>query len=305
MGRRRKPRANPRRMIVLLAYLNSAGPTPVDELARRFSCQREHILADLETSSLVGLPPYTADCLVEFFYDEDSGLVSVDTPPEFKESLPFSEYEAFALIAAARTFASTVAHDDPVLASAVTKTERHLGVEGRVVVNVPRPVHLGAVTDATAKRHALKVRYRHPQHGPVDRHVEPTEVFLADGRWYVAGADEHGTVKRFRVDRILDVTDLGAVDTPPPEVAVSAFVPGPDALQVRVRLPGTERWAVQRYPASDVLERDDGSIDATFTAADPVWLATLVLRTRAVVLSPTNAKDLVVEHAEAIVALYE
>lgn len=304
MAYQRVAKPNPRRMLVLLSWLNSAGPTTLGDLAARFQCSEAEVLADLDKAMMTGLPPFTDDCLVTYFRDEDTDLIEVSTPPEFGLPLRLTEYEAFSLIAAARAFNAGAAFDDPVLSSAAKKIERHLGVEGQVVVNDGRPAHLPAVVDAKLNGRRVQITYLRSGDGQVERLIDPHEVIAADGRWYTVATDVAAdTVKRYRVDRILAVEDAGPADDADVDVPVSSFVPDENSTEVRVRFPVSERWVVQRYPATDVTE-DDEFMEATLMVGDRTWLARLVLRAHAVVTSPGSWADASSDLIEEIAAVY-
>jgi proteasome accessory factor C len=55
------------------------------------------------------------------------------------------------------------------------------------------------------------------------------------------------------------------------------------------------RWLLETLQTSEVIEREDGSIEATVQAADPEWLARLVLGQAggAEVLGPPHTRNLV------------
>ena len=292
-------------MLVLLSWLNSAGPTRLRDLAERFQCTEAQVLADLDKAMMTGLPPFTDDCLVSYTHDEESDLIEVSTPPEFALPLRLTEYEAFSLIAAARAFNAGSAFDDPVLASAAQKIETHLGVEGRVIVNDDRPEFLPAVVDAKLQRRQVRITYLRAGDGQVERLVEPHEVFAADGRWYmVAGDVAAGAEKRYRVDRILALEDVGEAENDVVDVPVAPFVPDENTTDVRLRFPAQERWVVQRYPATDIIE-DGNFMEATLLVGDRTWLARLALRANATVVSPDDWVDAPLEFAEKIAAVYD
>jgi predicted DNA-binding transcriptional regulator YafY len=67
---------------------------------------------------------------------------------------------------------------------------------------------LPAVADAVWRSRALSVRYRRwKEPTDVDRRLEPYGVVLKAGRWYLVAGP--GSPRTYRVDQILDLTDLG------------------------------------------------------------------------------------------------
>ena len=166
---------------------------------------------------------------------------------------------------------------------------------------------------AAARRDRLQVEidYYRPDEGARQlRRIEPTQLWSAEGRWYVSGWCHLAEgVRTFRVDRIAAVHPTATpfdhrTDDVPTEVDF-----GDDLPQVVLDV---ERTAVWRFEEVPVLERGDGADGAVrlrIAVASQRWLArTLVqLGPAASVVRSDPAIDvarLVVDEATALLARY-
>ena len=76
--------------------------SPSDELAERFQIEREELESELELLPMCGLPPYTADRLIDVVVGDD-GAFSVRLAEYFERPLRLTPAEGVALLAAGRT----------------------------------------------------------------------------------------------------------------------------------------------------------------------------------------------------------
>jgi predicted DNA-binding transcriptional regulator YafY len=181
---------------------------------------------------------------------------------------------------------------------------------GAVVAHVPSLAQLPALREAIARHSAAEFVYR----GDL-RTIDPYGLLLREGFWYVVGRDHrHDELRTFRVDRIESAVELGppqAFDRPAGFDPASAFPADPKALgggppvTAVVRFDARAAARVERDVGSDrvVARLDDGSIDVSVEYVNPDAFRSWVLghRSAATVLSPPEARQLVVDWLKAIV----
>ena len=131
------------------------------------------------------------------------------------------------------------------------------------------------------------------------------------GWWYTAGyCHLRNAIRTFRVDRIVEITLLGAMFDEPTDFDVQAYLAAEPYARpgVRVRMrfrPEGALIAMDDRSYWETLEPEpDGSLVVTFAAPDLEWATStaLVYGGLAVVLEPTELRRLVVERAQAIAA---
>ncbi len=143
------------------------------------------------------------------------------------------------------------------------------------------------------------------------RIVDPVAVVAIEGRWYLdAYCHNAGGMRRFRVDRVsaarvtgaaachgaADGTDragAGGEADAPADAGPAAFVPGPEATEVRLAVDAGAAWVLEALPvlSSEVLP--DGRTGVTLAVASTVWFGRLLLRLgpHAEVLDPSELSE--------------
>jgi predicted DNA-binding transcriptional regulator YafY len=145
---------------------------------------------------------------------------------------------------------------------------------------------LRAARLALADRRRLRLRYLVPSRDETtDRDVDPIRVISVAGHWYLdAWCHRAEAVRRFRVDRVVELEVLEVDGTPPAE-AVTAddgdrlFAAGPDDAVVTLDLTPAARWVAEYYPVEGCEPRPRGVTRIRLRTANPDWVPRLVLRT--------------------------
>ncbi len=184
----------------------------------------------------------------------------------------------------------------------------------------PTP-HLAAIADAAWEQRRLRVRYRRWR-GEVERTLEPLGIVVKGGAWYaVARAD--GTVRTYRVSRILELTTLPERFERPDDFDLAAywrewaarFERSLYRTEVRVRLSpaGRARAGVILPPAVGRALReqegepgDDGWTTLTLPAEsiEHAVVGLLQLGGEVEVLEPPEARERMTEMVAAMTRLY-
>lgn len=290
----------------MLPWLMERGEVPVAEMAATFDVTEQQLVKDIELVSMCGLPPYL-DELIDVWIDD--GVVSTGVPRVFTKPLRLTAPEGFALLAAARMAMQLPGADaDGPLARALEKLAAALG--DVVVVEQPQPPATAAIAAAVDASARVRVSYwSATADAPSEREITPRRVFLDRGRWYVI-ADDHrsGEERTFRVDRIEHCEPTGEIDPPravPAPTGDDWFVDA-DLPTVRLRLPDSGRWVIERYPVRSV-EAAAGGTEVELTVTHAAWLRELLLRlgSGAEVLDPPEWRRLGADAAATVLQRYE
>ena len=281
-----------RRLLAVLGWLARRERAPVAELAARFGITPDELIADLELAACCGLPPYTPDQLMEVIVDEDEVVAHLG--PELARPRRCSAAEGFALAASARAILAVPGADaDGALASALGKLETVLGGHGRLQVDLDEPRHLAAVREALAAGAQLEVEYLGlGRDEPTTRVVDPVALTFLDGAWYLDGyCHRAGGMRRFRVDRVLDVRRTGRPAQAPAEstarepgdagggtAPAGPFVPGADALEAVVEVDEAGAWIAEAFPVLGTEERPGGGLVVRLAVVNPQWFAGVLVQ---------------------------
>jgi proteasome accessory factor BC len=324
-----------RLLLAVLAWLAARGRTPTAELAARLDLEEPELVSLLELAACCGLPPYTPDRLMELIVED--GWVSADLGPYLARPRRLSPAEGFALAASARAILAVPGSDpDGALARGLEKLEAALGPEKPVTVELDEPSHLATVRQAVTEGQRLEVEYYAASTDERSvRRVDPDEVFVAEGHWYLDAYCHLAQGRRhFRVDRILAARPVGPRRRPVSEGAEGeerrtatpavaeqqgptdapsdqrperrAFVPGPETREAVLLVPRTAGWVAEGLPVRQVVERPDGRLEVTLPVSGRPWLARLLLwlGPEAVVLDPPDLASAGREAAAQILERY-
>jgi proteasome accessory factor C len=313
-----RPLAGPRlaRVLAIVPYVCANPDTTVAELAERFRVPRAEIERDLALLPMCGLPPYTADRLIDVWVD-DEGYVEIRLAEYFERPLRLTPAEGVALVAAARALLAVPGADpEGPLGTAVAKLEAIVGVSGRVAVDVGHAPLVGTLRDAVAAGERLELDYHSFARDELTtRRVDPTRVFHVLGAWYLdAHCHRAGAERRFRVDRILAVRPTGETvpsrTAPPPSgpapLTDLVFTPRPDDRRVTLRLAPAVAWVADDLPLDDRADEADGSVRVTLAVSGDAFLERLLLRLGPAVeiLGPPEAVALRAAAAARVLARY-
>lgn len=286
-----RPLAGPRlaRVLAIVPYVQAHPGVTLDELAARFVVPRREIERDLELLPFCGLPPYTADRLIDVWVDDD-GTVDIMLAEYFERPLRLTPAEGVALVAAARALLATPGSDpDGPLASATEKLSDVVGATGRLHLDLGSgPADADAdgtvarLRDAAERRETLEVEYwSHSRDEVTTRRIDADRVFHAGGAWYCAAWCRRADAERlFRVDRMVAVRATGETFTPrtgdtDPDTLV--FHPRPDDPRAVLRLAPGAAWVADRLPTEQRTDATDGSVEITVAVTGPAFLDRLLL----------------------------
>jgi proteasome accessory factor C len=300
-------------MLSILPWLMSRREgAPIDEVCRRFDVSREQLLADLDVVWMVGVYPYSPDCLVDVVMDHDR--VSVQFADAFRHPLRMTPDQGLAVVATGRSLATAPGADpEGPLARATAKVAAVLGVDPSTV-----EVDLGDATSATLDvlRRAVDTNrqveldyYTYGRDEHTHRTVDPHRVYADHGQWYLqAFCHDSGGERIFRVDRVEAATLLDSSFARPAEESdLGLFRATEDTPRVTLELTREARWVPEQYPVEAVEELDDGGLRVTLAIAARPWFERLLLRlgpTARVIEAPADLTDAGPRVASRILARY-
>lgn len=273
-----------RRLLAIVPWIVAADGPRLEEVTRRFGLTERELLADLDLVFCCGVHPFTPDALMDVAVED--GRVWIRYADYFQRPLRLTPEEGLAIVAAGSAVLAVPGADPHgPLARAIAKIAGVLGVSVGDTVDVrlrqvPETVLADLRAAAAAHRRIEIDYYTYGRDDRARRVVEPHAVFAAEGEWYLTGhchlADGP---RRFRVDRILDLTVLE--ETFPAPAAVEeprVFEAAPGDPRVVLRLTPRARWVAEQYPTEAVEELEDGAVRVTLAAGERAWLERLLLQ---------------------------
>jgi proteasome accessory factor C len=304
-------------MLVIVPYLVQHPGSELTEVAGLFDVPIDQLRRDLDLLFMSGLPPYGPGDLIEVDVDEDD-RIWISMAAHFARPLRLSRSETLALYLRGTELLGTAGMPDaPALASALDKLRTSLGPETlgdaeRIEMADPgAPVEaLEPIREAARGRRRVGIDYfAHSSGEWSSRVIDPEEVFVALGHWYVAAWDVSVDAERlFRVDRIRRVEPTGEGFAPRglEGAGRSLYTPTEDDVSVRLRLAPAARWIAEYYATTGGQERPDGSLDISMPARSLGWVARLLLRVGndATVLEPPELTAQVTALARATLDRY-
>lgn len=278
-----------RRLLVVVPYLIQHPGTAVDEATALFGVSEGELLDDLSLLFVSGLPPYGPGDLIDV--DVQDGRIWIGMADYFSRPLRLIRSEALALFLRGTALAEAPGLEEaPALTSALAKLAHELGPDAlgglpdRVgATSTARPVEsLGELRRAAEARERLRIEYHAASTAEVTtREIDPEEVFVAIGNWYVAAWDHRSGAERlFRADRIRSVESTGERFEPRglEGAGRALYTRDADDVDVRLRLSPDARWVAEYYETSGERELDGGGLEVVLPAGRLEWLERLLLR---------------------------
>lgn len=302
------------RLLTMVPWLMSRQGIDIAEAAQELGVSQKQFVEDLELLFMCGTPGHYPDDLIEASWE--GGRVHIGNADEIARPLKLERDEALALIVALRALAATpgVGGKDSI-DRALAKLEEAAGAEGTAAAQVSVSLEVGEVEQqrlediraALAGPRRLHLRHYNPSRDETtERDVDPMRVLSLEGRWYLEGwCHRAQDVRRFRLDRIEELTVLEQDGTPPAgavprDTGATAFAASPGDVLVELELSRSATWVSENFPVESIERREDGSQRVTLRAADPAWVRRLVWRLGggATVVQPPELADQIRSGAE-------
>lgn len=279
-----RPQVAPRlrRVLALVPWILAHPGVTVAELAERFEVSEAELERDLELLPMCGLPPYTADRLIDVSIVD--GEVEIRLAEYFERPLRLTPAEGIALLAAGRALLGVPGSDaSGPLATALDRLEDALGARGGLAVDVGGSDHVEVLQDASADHEQVEIDYySFARDEMTTRVIDPWRVFHAFGAWYVAAWCHAAQAERlFRIDRIRDLRRTGGHFDPASRPADGGpglvYSPSDEDPRVTLWLGPTAAWVVESHPTESVEALAGGAHRVVMAISEPAWLERLLL----------------------------
>ncbi|MFT4235857.1 MAG: WYL domain-containing protein [Microbacterium sp.] len=300
-------------LLTLVPFLWERGEVPLAEVAEAFEVEPEQMRTMVEKLSVIGRPgdggQYQHNDLFDIDWDllDDHDIVRLVQTVEIERAPRLTAREAAALLAGlqlATTIPGLAASE--VYAQLSAKLARGAASAPTEVVVASEPVDEArrTVAQAVASRVAVAFTYRAPDAEPTTRTVDPAQVIVTGGDWYLEGWCHlrHAT-RTFLLDRVSDIhlTDIAITEhgqTPAEEAQGDVAT---------LRFPTALAPLLGDYLRHAEVTDSQGISTAVIRLADAATLKRLVARLggRAEVVAPAAARRAAADWAARALALYD
>ncbi|CRK51079.1 Protein PafC [Rhodococcus sp. RD6.2] len=307
------------RLLNMVPYFVANPGITKSEAAAELGVTVAQLTTDLEQLWVCGLPGYGPGDLIDLSFEEET--IEVTFSAGIDRPLRLTSTEATALLVALRALGELPGTADPTsVQGAIAKIESAAGVAAGGVVTRSAvesdPENPVVATVRAAVRHgrALDITYFSASRDAVTRRVvDPIRVVLVDNHSYLqAWCRQADGVRLFRYDRIDEATELDEAASVPASAyddssSLDLFQDDDTLPQARLLIAPDHAWVLDYYPMTDLVVRDDGSVEASMRFASPSWMARLMAGFGAGirVLGPPELSESVRVRARAALAAYQ
>jgi proteasome accessory factor C len=307
-----------RRLLALVPYVVARQAVGLAEAAATFGMTERELIDDLNLAWCVELKSPEPYCPIDLSYED--GLVTISQAESIARPLRLAADEASALLVALRMLAEAGGDGDAVTrliakiedaagASAAARSQVSIQIEGSNESGVPAAIDAAL---AAGKRVHLR-HYNHSRDEVTERDVDPKRLLVVDGRTYLEGWCRRAeAVRKFRLDRVLDVTVLDVPASFPEEaewadVDAGLFQPSEADVLAELDLAPGARWVAEYYRCDSVIELGEGRLHVGIRTPDTSLIRRLALRLgeEGRVTAPAELADEVRSAAAAALALYD
>ncbi|MGQ0625001.1 MAG: helix-turn-helix transcriptional regulator [Sporichthyaceae bacterium] len=308
------------RLLALVPYLLTRQGISLQQAAADAGVTPDQLEKDLYLLFCCGTPGHLPDDLIEAEWSD--GQVFLGNADTIARPLRLGVEESAALLVGLQLLAGlpgaaehdaldrTMAKLTEVAGSALGPAEARVGVASAEQVD---PLIHALVRDALASGRRLHLSYHVPgRDEDTEREVDPLRIAVISGRTYLQGwCYRAEAVRKFRLDRMLDVRVLDTPSATHPEAGladVDAGLFGSDSggTLAEFECEAAARWVSEYYPCEDVVDLPGGRTRVRIRSGDPAWLVRLALRLgpTATLLEPPELVAQVRTAAGTALALY-
>jgi proteasome accessory factor C len=307
-----------RRLLALVPYVVARRAVGLAETAATFGMTERELIDDLNLAWCVELKSPEPYCPIDLSYED--GQVTISQAESIARPLRLAADEASALLVALRMLAEAGGDGDAVTrliakiedaagASAAASSQVSIQIEGSNESGVA-----AALDAALAAGKQVHLRYYVPSRDEAtERDVDPKRLLVLDGRTYLEGWCRLAEgARKFRLDRILDVTVLDVTASFPEEaewadVEAGLFQPSEADVLAELELAPGARWVAEYYQCKSVVELGEGRLRVTIPTRDTGLIRRLALRLgeEGRVTAPAELAEEVRAAAAEALALYD
>lgn len=302
--------------LTLVPYLLERGQVSLAEAAAEFGVTQDEMRTMVEKLTVIGLPGeggYWQQPQEMFDIDwdllDERDVIEITNDVALRRVPRFSAREAAALLAGLQLVAAVPAvSDSGLVAGLIAKLSRGAADAPADVVIAPGAVDdvQQVVADALDSGRAVSFTYRAPDAEPTTRTVDPVQVLITNGQWYLQGwCHLREAMRTFHLDRVSDARVTDIPSTHGADAVPEGFGQAPDGDEVVVRVPEGQESLLGDFRADEV-GRADGFTVLRLRMADPRGIKRHAARLggRMQVLAPDFARTATREWVAAGLALY-
>ena len=306
-----------RAYLTLVPYLLERGQVSLDEAAADFDVSSDVMRSMVEKLTVIGLPgdsgywqqPHE---LFDINWDllDQEGIIEITNDVGLRRVPRFTAREAAALLAGLQMVAAVpVVSDSGLVAGLLAKLARASADVPADVVIAPGAVDevRDAVAAALKAGVAVSFRYQAPDAEPTTRIVDPVQVLITNGQWYLQGwCHLREAMRTFNLDRVSDpeLTDIPI--THADAVVNDSFDAVDEDVEITVTLPRRLVPLLGGFARSENIEEDGDDARVRIRLADPRGIKRVAARFGGSleVQEPRIARIATREWAEGGLALY-
>ncbi|GGD79100.1 helix-turn-helix transcriptional regulator [Microbacterium murale] len=269
-----------RAYLTLVPYLLERGQVSLAEAADEFGVSVDEMRSMVEKLTVIGLPgdagywqqPHEMFDINWDLLDEE-GVIEITNDVGLRRVPRFTAREAAALLAGLQVVAAVPAvSNSGLVAGLLAKLSRASANAPAEVVIAPDAVDAvrDAVSNALSRKVAVSFRYQAPDAAATTRTVDPVQVLITGGQWYLQGwCHLRQAMRTFHLDRVSEpeLTDIPI--THADELLPEAFTTIGDDDEVTVRLPERLVPLLGDYVRADNAEVHGGVVTVRIPIADP------------------------------------
>lgn len=303
--------------LTLVPYLLERGQVTLDDAAADFGVTTTEMRTMVEKLTVIGLPGDSGYWqLPQEMFDidwdllDDHGVIEITNDVALRRVPRFTAREAAALLAGLQMVASVPAVADSGLVSGLmAKLSR--GSADAPPDLIVAPVAVSEVQDVVSRAlHdgvAVSFRYQAPDAAVTTRTVDPMQILITNGQWYLQGwCHLRRAMRTFHLDRVSEpqLTDIAITHSDAPVPAV--FGQDGESGGVSVRLPERLVPLLGAF-AHEEIDRSGDEVTLRFRMADPRVIKRIAGRFGGTmeVLDPPQARTATRDWAAAGLALYD
>ncbi|AOP50421.1 helix-turn-helix transcriptional regulator [Streptomyces lydicus] len=219
------------RLLSLLLLLQNRGRMTAPELAAELEVSVRTVYRDIEALGASGVPvradrgPAGGYCLMDGYRTRLTGLTDAEAGSLFLSGMPgpAQDLGLGAVLASAQLKVQAALPAELADRARLVRDRFHLDAPAWFRDAEPVP-YLAAVAGAVWEQRVLRVHYRR-WGGEVHRELRPLGIVLKGGIWYVVALAD-GTVRTYRIARVLAVEATGEGFERPADFALAAYWAG-------------------------------------------------------------------------------
>ncbi|MEW2460617.1 MULTISPECIES: helix-turn-helix transcriptional regulator [Microbacterium] len=303
--------------LTLVPYLLEHGQVSLAEAAEEFGVTPREMRAMVEKLTVIGLPGEAGfwqqpQEMFDINWDllELEDVIEITNDVALRRVPRFTAREAAALLAGLQMVAAVPAvSDSGLVAGLISKLSRGAADAPADVVVAPSAVDevRSVVSRGLQQGVAVSFTYQAPDSAPTTRTVDPVQILITNGQWYLQGwCHMREAMRTFHLDRVSEPTLTDIPSTHGGDQVPEAFAGLEDEGEVTVRVPERLAPLLSGFLPAEAMEPANGVVTARLHLADPRGIKRLAARFGGAmeVREPGVARSATREWAEAGLALY-